>query len=77
MAIEPAYEDARTWHYERYESVLQSRRRAWYVAGAAGVALLLSLTALVLVEKVAPFGAYTAPATGAVLIGLDVWRLAL
>jgi len=48
-----------------------------FAGGIMNLWVIVTLTALVLVEKVAPFGAYTAPATGTVLIGLGVWRLAL
>jgi type IV secretion system protein VirB8 len=80
MTDELDYQDARTWHYERYESVLRSRRLAWGVAGVSLTGLLLALGALVLLvplKQSVPYVILKDRETGAVQVahalgGLDL-----
>jgi predicted metal-binding membrane protein len=47
-----------------------------FVGGVMNLAVIAALTVLVLAEKVAPAGLHVRVATGVVLIGLGIWRLA-
>jgi predicted metal-binding membrane protein len=47
-----------------------------FAGGVMNLAVIAALTALVLVEKAAPFGTHAARLSGAVLIGWAVWLLA-
>ena len=46
-----------------------------FVGGVMNLWVIAALTALVLVEKIAPFGAQSSHVTGAVLIGAGLWVL--
>ena len=48
-----------------------------FAGGVMNLWVIATLTGLVLIEKMAPFGAYTVPVTGAILLGLGVSRLVL
>ena len=47
-----------------------------FVGGVMNLWVITALTGLVLVEKIAPFGARSSRVTGALLIGAGVWVLA-
>lgn len=46
-----------------------------FVGGVMNLYVIAALTALVLIEKLAPFGAYAGRASGALLIGTGVWMM--
>jgi predicted metal-binding membrane protein len=48
-----------------------------FAGGIMNLWVIAALTGLVLIEKMAPFGTYTVPVTGAILLGLGVSRLVL